>query len=120
MEEGSISDPVVRSVLGVRLKVALVRVRHGHAAEVVANQHLVDRHVSTTGRMAPPPDRLARCQRAANSSGYANLSIKEGIGSVSAVRKPGRACSHSLGSRNLATTKNPDLRLSLLDLAETG
>ena len=60
----------------------------------------------------PPADQLARCQRAANSSGYANLSIKEGIGSISAVGKR----SHSLGSRNLPTTKNPDSRLSLIDL----
>jgi hypothetical protein len=35
----------------------------------------------------PPANRLARCQGAANSSDYANLSIKERIGSISAVRK---------------------------------
>jgi hypothetical protein len=90
MEEGSISDPVVRSVLGVRLKVALVRMRQGHAAEVLANRYLVSSTcLERRQDGGHPADRLARCQRAANSSGYANLSIKEGIGSILRVRKLG-------------------------------
>ena len=65
---------------------------------------LMDRR---TGRLArlPPTGLLAANVQLTNSSGYANLSIKEGIESISAVRKPGHACCHSLGSRKLPTTR---------------
>ena len=86
-----------------------------HAADTRTRQRVFWRatsgeSVSGIVDTSPPPAGCGHPQTgslAANmqpiSSGYANLSIKEGIESISAARKQGRACSHSLGSRNLPT-----------------
>jgi len=98
-------------------KVALVRMRRGHAAEVQVNRYLVPSTcLDHPGRMRPAADRLARCQRAANSSGYSNLFIKEGIESISAVRKLVARAVVVLVVETCRLTKNPGSRLPLLDL----